>query len=145
MNDWPEITAEVANAIAAHAVDCYPEEAIGILARAGDHVALYGLRNVSIDPRHTHVASIEDHLNAERSMRDRGEELVAIYHSHPQGSASPSAVDHRLAALRPGVAHLIFSVTERRLGAFRVNDAGELELGESVDEEPRSQEDANVT
>lgn len=143
--EWPEISVEVANAIAQHARDAYPEEAIGILASSGGKIVrVYVLRNVATDPRGAHVASIEDHLEAERLMRDRGEELAAIFHSHPGGSSQPSAIDVKLAALRPGVAHLIFSVRERRLGAFRVNAAGELEVAVGEDDQPRPEEEPNA-
>ena len=49
-------------------------------------------------PKHFYEAAPEDLFAAQRQMRDRGEELLAIYHSHPRSAEPvPSETDVRLA------------------------------------------------
>src|SRR4029077_7568609 len=65
-----------------------------------------------------------------RDLRNAGEELVAIYHSHPQGPAEPSKMDVQR-AYYPDAAHLIISLADRdspRIGAFRIVDGEILEI-----------------
>src|SRR5437764_1001436 len=76
-----------------------PCECCGLIggndARAG---TVYPLGNVATDPLVTYEAAPEDLFAAQRSMRDRGEQLLAIYHSHPRSNdPQPSATDVRLA------------------------------------------------
>jgi proteasome lid subunit RPN8/RPN11 len=64
-------------------------------------------------------------------MREAGEELVAIYHSHPDGPAAPSltdVVEHEY----PGVLYLIVSLATRDAPEIR----GFYIHGERVEEVP---------
>ena len=57
-----------------------------------------------------------------RIMRERGEELYAIYHSHPESPASPSAEDLRQASY-PDALHIIISMSTKgtlQLRGFRL-------------------------
>ncbi|MGE3774162.1 MAG: Mov34/MPN/PAD-1 family protein [Gammaproteobacteria bacterium] len=84
----------------------------------------YPLLNVADEPAHDFLADPREQLRAMRSMRERGETLVGIYHSHPVGPATPSARDRALAAY-PGVAYLIVSLAEGTgpaLGSFVFED-----------------------
>jgi len=57
-------------------------------------------------------------------MRERDEELIAIYHSHPRAKdPEPSATDVRL-AYYPSAVYLIVGLGnhEPRLRAFRINE-----------------------
>ena len=59
-----------------------------------------------------------------RALRAAGEEMLAIYHSHPESPPRPSQEDVRL-ALTPEVCHLIVSLMEPEppvAKAFRIND-----------------------
>ena len=49
-------------------------------------------------------------LTAYRWARDRGEQVVGTYHSHPEGAAVPSAVDRESAW--PGASYLIVGLGE---------------------------------
>ena len=71
-------------------------------------------------------------VNALRELRHTGEELVAIYHSHPHGPAHPSRADIER-AYYPEAAYLIVSLAEPerpRITAFRIfeGEAGEIEV-----------------
>src|SRR5260370_36601856 len=69
---------------------------------------VYPLRNVATDPFVTYEAAPEDLFAAQRAMRDRGEQLLAIYHSHPRSDdPQPSETDVRL-AYYPSAVYFIF-------------------------------------
>jgi proteasome lid subunit RPN8/RPN11 len=62
---------------------------------------------------------------AQRKMRERGEELLAIYHSHPRSDdPKPSATDVRL-AYYPSAVYFIVGLggAQPRLAAFRISES----------------------
>lgn len=73
------------------------------------NASCYPITNTAQDPAHRFTLDPEEQIDAMRQMRERGEELFAIYHSHPSTPAVPSATDQRLAAY-PGVLYLIISL-----------------------------------
>ena len=83
----------------AHARATWPEECCGLLGGEGNRAAsVYRLRNVAPRPEVAYEAAPEELFDAQRRMRARGEELVAVYHSHPRSAEpEPSATDVRLA------------------------------------------------
>jgi len=65
-----------------------------------------------------------------RSLRESAQEMVAIYHSHPQGPAEPSALDIER-AFYPKAAHLIVSLADAQrpaTRAFRIVDGQAFEV-----------------
>jgi proteasome lid subunit RPN8/RPN11 len=56
-------------------------------------------------------------IAAMRTMRQRDEELFAIYHSHPNAPATPSQKDLQQAAY-PGVVYLIVSLRDCEVRAY---------------------------
>ena len=61
---------------------------------------------------------------AQRRMRERGEQLLVIYHSHPRAAEpSPSATDVRL-AFYPSAIYLIIGLAgpEPLIGGFRISE-----------------------
>ena len=63
-------------------------------------------------------------LSAHREMRQRGEQLVAIYHSHPRASEpEPSETDVRL-AYYPSATYLIIGLggPEPVMHAYRISE-----------------------
>ena len=86
--------------IFAKARDADPHECCGLIGGGEDQVAssIYTLRNVADDKTVCYEAAPEDLFAAQRQMRDRGEKLLAIYHSHPRSpDPEPSDTDVRLA------------------------------------------------
>lgn len=104
-----------------------PRECCGFLAGRGDLIsAIYPLRNVAARPTVEYFADVRDVLDAFRTMRTRGEELLGIYHSHPTGAAYPSATDIER-AYYPEAAYFIISLQPvRDLRAYRII-SGEVE------------------
>jgi proteasome lid subunit RPN8/RPN11 len=123
---------EMHAAIVAHARREQPRECCGIIAgRDGRPVRLYEARNVAegnrlyeIDP--AQLIELEFH-----ELPQQGTEIVAIYHSHPESPARPSATDIEL-AFWPEAVYLICSLadpTRPQLRAFRIRDGAVSEVG----------------
>lgn len=95
-----------------------PEEACGLVSgRDGRAFRLYPVENV----RHSPVAYEMEPLGQIRAMlaiEAEGLELLAIYHSHPDGPARPSATDVAN-AYYPDSAHIIISMADRERPSIR--------------------------
>lgn len=112
--------------IIAHARDSAPNECCGLIAGTKQGLAqtVYRTRNIALNPLVTYEAAPEDLFAAQRKMRDRGEQLIAIYHSHPRSaSPEPSATDVRL-AYYPSAVYLIVGLgnDEPCVRAFRIDE-----------------------
>src|SRR5215213_7496297 len=83
----------------AHARGESPAECCGLVGGSGERArAIYRLRNVARDAQVGYEAAPEELFAAQRIMRERGEELLGIYHSHPRSHEPvPSDTDVRLA------------------------------------------------
>lgn len=115
-----------ADQIIAHARETAPRECCGLIGGTSDERArtVYPLRNIAADPLVTYEAAPEDLFTAQRAMRERGEELIAIYHSHPRSAdPHPSATDVRL-AYYPAAVYFIVGLgnPEPCLRAFRISE-----------------------
>jgi proteasome lid subunit RPN8/RPN11 len=92
------ITQQVRAAIVAHALQARPAECCGLLSGDGQLItSLYPLRNEADHPETRYFASPEDLLSAIRKIRQSGQTMMGIYHSHPQSPAYPSKSDVDLA------------------------------------------------
>jgi proteasome lid subunit RPN8/RPN11 len=112
--------------IIAHARRAVPNECCGLIGGtdSGRAQTIYRLRNVAADALTTYEAAPEDLFAAQRAMRDRGEQLLAIYHSHPRSSdPQPSETDVRL-AYYPAAVYFIVGLgnPEPCLRAFRISE-----------------------
>ena len=112
--------------IIAHARDASPHECCGLIGGLveGKAQTIYRARNVAKDPLTSYEAAPEDLFAAQRAMRECGEQLLAIYHSHPRsGDPQPSATDIRL-AYYPSAVYLIVGLgaSEPCLRAFRIDE-----------------------
>ena len=112
--------------IIAHARKVDPSECCGLIGGADEGCAssVYQLSNVAADPLVGYEAAPEDLFAAQRQMRERGEKLLAIYHSHPRSAEpSPSATDVRL-AFYPSAIYLILGLGGREpvMRGFRISE-----------------------
>jgi proteasome lid subunit RPN8/RPN11 len=110
----------------AHARETAPAECCGLIGGVAEMraVTLYRLRNVTPNPELGYEAAPEDVFAAQRQMRDRGEGLLAIYHSHPRAAdPSPSETDVRL-AYYPSAKYLIIGLggAEAVIRAFSISE-----------------------
>ncbi len=106
-----EIGSDIFEQMVEYAQEKVPIEACGILAgKAGKVEKLYKMTN--IDNSGTHfMMEPREQFGVVKDMRSCGLEMMAIYHSHPETLARPSAEDIRL-ALTPGVLYIIVSLQE---------------------------------
>ena len=118
-----------------HAIKEAPKECCGLIGGTTDRnmKSIYPMRNVAATPLVTYEAAPEDLFAAQRAMRARGEELIAIYHSHPRSKdPQPSETDVRL-AYYPSAVYLIVGLggEEPCMRAFRISErAGSWEAAE---------------
>lgn len=91
-------------AIQAHAVAAYPRECCGLIVATAGGEAYVACRNVAATPNEHFILPAEDYAAAE----DQGE-VVALVHSHPNASATPSDAD-RVICEQSGLTWHIVSV-----------------------------------
>ena len=84
-------------------------EVCGLIGQSSSGSHCYPISNTAADPSQQFLLDAAEQIDAMRQMRERDEQLYAIYHSHPDAPAYPSATDQRLAAY-PGVLYLIISL-----------------------------------
>ena len=103
----------IVNRILAHAQQTPEQEVCGLVgAVAGAPRQVYPVRNIAGDTTQLFAMDPQQQIAAMRNMRDNGEELFAIYHSHPHAPASPSATDLQQAAY-PDALYLIISLNTK--------------------------------
>ena len=89
-----------------------PIEACGILAgQDGVVEKLYKMTNTDQSSDHFMMVPKEQ-FKVAKDIRSAGLEMLAIYHSHPETPARPSAEDIRL-AVTPNVVYIIVSLQNR--------------------------------
>ena len=105
----------------AHCRREYPKEACGIFAGATTQglpaidrprtvVAVYPMRNVEDSPI-GYSMDPKEQLRLDRQMRQAGQQMLAIFHSHTATAAYPSSVDVSL-AISPEISYVLVSLTQ---------------------------------
>ncbi len=94
----------------------YPEEAVGAFVGRDCAEEAVFLPNVAEDPKVAYRADPGALLRLLRRLEEEGRELLAFFHSHPEGLAFPSARDREEA--RWPVPYVIFGLKEGRARAF---------------------------
>jgi proteasome lid subunit RPN8/RPN11 len=130
-----KIETDIISGMIGHANDTAPVEACGYLAgKNGLITRQYRLTN--IDASETHFSlDPQEQFDAVKDMRERGLTLAAIYHSHPETLARPSAEDIKL-AYDPDISYVIVSLSdgEETLKSFKISEGNvEKEEIEIVD------------
>jgi proteasome lid subunit RPN8/RPN11 len=112
-----------------HAKANYPQESCGLLVGAGSATRFIPMANV-LASSSAYEMDTGSLIRTFRDLRSTGEELLAIYHSHPHGPARPSRSDVER-AYYPEAAHLIVSLADPerpQAAAFRIADGEVLEI-----------------
>lgn len=96
-----------ARAIADHAKQAYPAEACGLIGGVGDHAThIVPIPNAANDPQRRFHLDERAFVQAFDSLQRQSSEIIAVYHSHPQGEPIPSLTDLSEAAY-PDLIYLI--------------------------------------
>jgi proteasome lid subunit RPN8/RPN11 len=119
------------DALRHHGEETYPHECCGVLLGRMDEdgtrvvTSIARAGNTRIDsPQNRYNIDPKDHVRIQREGRERGEDIIGYYHSHPDHPAQPSKTD--LAdAYWPGLSYVITSV---ETGKAVLTNSFELEL-----------------
>ncbi len=118
-----KIPQHIHDDIIAHARKGFPLEVCGILGgRDGVVSAIYRMTNTDASNEHF-MMDPREQFAVIKELRARELAMTAIYHSHPESPARPSAEDIRL-ALTPDVSYAIVSLLEPDnpvLKSFRIS------------------------
>jgi proteasome lid subunit RPN8/RPN11 len=112
--------------IIGHAHQADPAECCGLIGGTGEQLAttIYRLRNIAANASVSYEAAPEELFAAQREMRQRDEQLIAIYHSHPRATEpEPSDTDVRL-AFYPSATYLIIGLAGAKpvMRAFAISE-----------------------
>ena len=114
----------------AHARRDAPNECCGMLAASdGALTAYFPARNEFESPMRFQIDSA-DQIRIANEIDARGEEIGAIFHSHPNSEAYPSQTDVNLARWWPGVLWVICSLAgeEPVVRGFEIEDGAVREV-----------------
>jgi proteasome lid subunit RPN8/RPN11 len=127
------ITDVVRSELEGHALEAQPAECCGLLSGENGLITdLHRLRNTAEKPETRYFASPEDLFNAMKRIRESGQKLLGVYHSHPRTPAYPSASDVEM-AFYPEATYFIVSLEPRvETRAFRIDGSGIEEFEVSV-------------
>lgn len=113
------------NKILTHAQQHPEQEVCGLIsATNGFPGIIYPVENVADMPERLFAMDPAAQVDAMRQIRESGEELFAIYHSHPHAPAQPSVRDLEEAAY-PEALYLIVSLNTEgvlEMRGFRLNE-----------------------
>ena len=96
----------------------------------------YPVKNIAEQPRQRFQLDAKEQISAMAKMRDLGEQLFAIYHSHPSAPATPSVTDLEL-AVYPEALYLIISLNTQcilELRGFKMDSRSVQEIALSLTE-----------
>jgi proteasome lid subunit RPN8/RPN11 len=112
--------------IIAYAREAAPAECCGLVGGDGELASsLYPMHNVAQNPQVAYEAAPEVLFAAQRQMRERGELLLAIYHSHPRATEpQPSETDVRLAYYPQAIYFIVGLAGDQPvMRAFRISES----------------------
>lgn len=106
-----KISKKLVDEIVSHARADVPNECCGMIGgKDGVATTVYRARNAEASPFRYGIDG-QEQLDLMNSMREAGEDLVGIYHSHTKSAAYPSETDVNLAGW-PEAVYLIVSLAD---------------------------------
>ena len=129
MNSELVLPRKLVNQILTHAQQHEHTEACGLISASGGSPAhYYAVRNIASDPSTRFEMEPKQQIAAMKHMREHGEELMAIVHSHPMSPPVPSASDIQQTGY-PDAYYIIVSLNTRgvlEMRAYQIT-AGEMQ------------------
>ncbi|MGZ4994448.1 MAG: Mov34/MPN/PAD-1 family protein [Methylobacter sp.] len=122
-----------------HLAQISPElEVCGLIgSKDGLPCSCYPIKNAAEQPQQRFQLEPSQQISAMAKMRDQGEELFAIYHSHPTAPAIPSITDLQLASY-PEALYLIISLNTKgilEMRGFKIDHQSAQEIALSLSED----------
>lgn len=109
---------ELNKKIIKHALREFPNEACGILAgKEGIIQKVHEMTNTDKSPQ-TFFMGAKEQLRVMKEIRNEGQEMIGIYHSHVASLAYPSSHDVEL-ALYPEASYVIISIKDKKNPSIR--------------------------
>lgn len=133
-----QIPRKIANQLL-HLAQVSPDiEVCGLIGcKNGLPSSCYPVKNTAEHPRQRFQLDPGQQISAMAKMRDQGEQLFAIYHSHPAAPATPSVTDLKLASY-PEALYLIISLNTKgvlEMRGFKIADKSAQEIMLSLSED----------
>ena len=128
-----QIPLKITQQLLQHAQSFAETEVCGLIAsRNTVPASCYPISNADQQPQTKFTLEASEQISAFKTMREKGEQLFAIYHSHPHSEALPSKTDLALANY-PDVLYLIISLNTKgvlEMRGFNIidNNASEVTL-----------------
>jgi len=126
------VSADLYAELLAHVRGCRPKEAVGLLggSATGQVKAVLPLMNIAAGNK-AFIADPYAQFRALRWLRSENLDLLAIYHSHPDGGVEPSPEDlvyaRRWHCIHVIVAFSMQTGLDERCRAFRCDRLGAIE------------------
>jgi [CysO sulfur-carrier protein]-S-L-cysteine hydrolase len=125
------------NQLLHHAQQSATSEVCGLIgAESGIPLHCYPITNIAAEPQRLFTMDPAQQIAALRSMRERGEQLFAIYHSHPNSPPLPSRTDLAQSNY-PEALYLIISLQTQgvlEMRGFRLIDGAVIEIALEITE-----------
>ena len=127
-----QIPLKITQQLLQHAQSSPDAEVCGLIGSIdGVPVHCYPISNTDLQPQNKFTLDATEQISAFKTMRDKGEQLFAIYHSHPHTPAEPSTTDLALANY-PEALYLIISLNTKgvlEIRGFNIIDNKASEVG----------------
>jgi [CysO sulfur-carrier protein]-S-L-cysteine hydrolase len=130
------ISRQLLDEVVAHARAEAPNECCGMIAAADGHaIAVHRARNAARTPKLRYEMDGKDQFEILQAIDDAGNQVGAIYHSHPRSEPVPSQTDVNLAKWWPDPLYVIVGLgnTEPDVRAWRIVDGAVSEAALEVD------------
>jgi proteasome lid subunit RPN8/RPN11 len=129
--DTLRLSRRIVNQLLDHARAGAGQEICGLISAYNGLVRrAIPVANVAPRPEYRYAMDPAGQIAALRAMREAGEDLLAIYHSHPASPAAPSPIDIAEAGY-PEAIYLIISLNTKgvlEMRGFRIREDGVREI-----------------
>ncbi len=126
-----QIPRKITNQLLHHAQISPDYEVCGLIgSKNGLPTHCYPINNISEHPQQRFLLDEHQQISAMAKMRELGEDLFAIYHSHPTAPAQPSTYDLELSTY-PEALYLIISLNTKgilEMRGFKIYEKTALEI-----------------
>jgi proteasome lid subunit RPN8/RPN11 len=132
-----QISRQLLDEVVAHARAEAPKECCGMIAASdGRAISVHRARNDARSPKLRYEMNGQDQFEILAAIDDAGNEVGAIYHSHPRSEPVPSQTDINLAKWWPDPLYVIVSLEhgEPDVRAWRIVDGAVSEAAFEVDD-----------